>query len=92
MSLDKALFNTITVIAKGSYLSLCIDLTGENARYTSAIIAMYKHAALTVSNRRMVAMTQLADLKYHGTHANGNSTLSLNAARSTQVELQWSTS
>ena len=66
MSLDKALFNIITTIVKGSYLSLCIDLTGENARYTFAIIAMYKHAALTASNRRMVAMTQMADLKYHG--------------------------
>ena len=66
MALDKALFNIITTIAKGSYLALCIDLTGENARYTFAIIAPYKHAALTTSNRRMVAMTQMADLKYHG--------------------------
>ena len=67
MALDKALFNIITKIAKGirSYLALCIDLTGENARYTFAIIAMYKHAALTASNRRMVAMTQMADPKYH---------------------------
>ena len=38
MALNKAIFNTITTIVKGSYLSLCVDLTG----YTFAIIAMYK--------------------------------------------------
>ena len=32
MDLDKALFTIITAIVKGSYLALCIDLTGENAR------------------------------------------------------------
>ena len=32
MALDKALFNIIATIVKGSYLALCIDLTGENAR------------------------------------------------------------
>ena len=80
MALDEALFNTITTIAKGSYLSLCIDLTGGNARYTFASIAMYKHAALTASNRRMVVMTQNVPRwptsSTTGTQANGNSTLS----------------
>jgi hypothetical protein len=42
MSLDNALFNIITTIVKGSYLSLRHDLTGENARNTFAIIAMDK--------------------------------------------------
>ena len=37
MALDKALFNIITTIIKGSYLAMCIDLMGENARYTFAI-------------------------------------------------------
>ena len=52
LCLDKALFNIITTIVKGSYLSLCIDLTGENARYTFAIIAMYKHACRTHRYRK----------------------------------------
>ena len=59
MALDNALSNIITTIVKGSYHALCID-------YTFAIIAMYKQAAFTASNRGMVAMSERADLKYHG--------------------------
>ncbi len=42
-ALDKALFQTLFTIVQGSYLDLITDLTGENARYTFAIIAMWRH-------------------------------------------------
>ena len=53
--LDMALYNTLYTIVKGSFLSLLTDLTGDYARYSFAIIAMWNHANLSSTNRRIVA-------------------------------------
>ena len=65
-ALDKALFQTLFTIVQGSYLDLITDLNGENARYTFAIIAMWRHGELGSSTRRIVAMNKMQDLQYHG--------------------------
>ena len=65
-ALDKALFHTLFTIVQGSYLDLITDLTGENARYTFAIIAMWRHGELGSSTRRIVAMNKMQELQYHG--------------------------
>ena len=65
-ALDKALFQTLFTIVQGSYLDLITDLNGENARYTFAIIAMWRHGELGSSTRRIVAMNKMQELQYHG--------------------------
>ena len=66
VQLDKTLFYTLMTIVRGSYLLLISDLTGEYARYTFAIIALWNHANLSACNRRIEAMTEMANLTYHG--------------------------
>ena len=61
-ALDKALFHTLFTIVQGSYLDLITDLTGENARYTFAIVAMWRHGELGSSTRRIVAMNKMDDV------------------------------
>ena len=64
--LDKGLFNTLFTIIEGTYLHLIEDLTGEYARYTFAIIALWKHASLGSQGRRLQAMNDMEELMYHG--------------------------
>ena len=45
-ALDKALFHTLFTIVQGTYLDLITDITGEHARYTFAIVAMWRHGEL----------------------------------------------
>ena len=66
MQLDKTLFLTIMSMVKGSSLSLLQDLKGKNARYTFAIIALWKHAELGSSSRRLNAMTDMQFLMFNG--------------------------
>jgi len=54
-ALDRTLFFTISTMVKGSFLSLIQDLKGKNARYTFAIIALWKHAELGSSSRRLMS-------------------------------------
>ncbi len=65
-ALDKALFHTLFTIVQGTYLDLITDLYGEHARYTFAIIAMWRHGELGSSTRRIVAMTKMQELQYQG--------------------------
>ncbi len=65
-ALDKALFHTLFTIVQGTYLDLITDLYGESARYTFAIIAMWRHGELGSSTRRIVAMNKMQELQYHG--------------------------
>ena len=74
-ALDKALFQTLFTIVQGSYLDLITDLNGENARYTFAIIAMWRHGELGSSTRRIVAMNKMQELQYHGDAATDPSQL-----------------
>lgn len=64
--LDKALYNTLYTIVKGSFLSLLTDLTGDYARYSFAIIAMWQHANLSSTSRRITAMSDMTSLIYNG--------------------------
>ena len=64
--LDKGLFNTLFTIIEGTYLHLIEDLTSEYARYTFAIIALWKHASLGSQGRRLQAMNDMEELQYHG--------------------------
>ena len=66
MALDKMLFHTLFTIVQGPYLDLITDLTGDNARYTFAIVAMWRHGELGSSTRRVKAMTAMQELSYHG--------------------------
>ena len=59
MFLDKILFNMLQTIVNGDYLDVIANLTGNNARYTFAIIALWKHAALDDSSRRLSAMESM---------------------------------
>ena len=64
--LDKALFNTMQTIIKGTYLQCLMGLEGPYARYTYAIIALWKHASLNSNTRRIAAMDGMSGLSYHG--------------------------
>ena len=64
MYLDKILFNMLQTIVKGGYLDVISNLTGNNARYTFAIIALWKHAALEDSSRRLAAMETMENLQF----------------------------
>lgn len=64
--LDKGLFNTLFTIIEGTYLHLIEDLTDEYARYTFAIIALWKHASLGSQGRRLQAMNDMEELRYDG--------------------------
>ena len=64
--LDKTLFLNISSMLKGHMLSLLQELTGKNARYTFAIIALWRHAELGPSSRRLNAMTDMQSLAYSG--------------------------
>ena len=66
MYLDKILFNMLQTIVKGDYLDVISNLTGNNARYTFAIIALWKHAALEDSSRRLAAMETMENLQFQG--------------------------
>ena len=48
------------------YLDVISNLTGNNARYTFAIIALWKHAALEDSSRRLAAMETMENLQFWG--------------------------
>ena len=64
--LDMLLYNTISTIVTGNMLKVISDLRGDNARYTFAIIAMWKHANLAAANRRLLAMNTMSSLQFHG--------------------------
>jgi len=64
--LDKSLFHVLFTIVSGTYLVVISDLTGQFARYTCAIIAMWKHNDLSSSNRRILAMNEMGSLVFHG--------------------------
>ena len=64
--LDSALFHTLFTIVQGSYLDIITDLTGDYARYTFAVVAMWRHGELGSSTRRITAMTKMQELQYHG--------------------------
>ena len=64
--LDKALFNTMQTIIKGTYLQCLMGLEGRFARYTYAVIALWKHASLNSNTRRIAAMDSMSGLTYHG--------------------------
>ena len=64
--LDMLLYNTISTIVTGNMLKVISDLRGDNARYTFAIIAMWKHANLAAANRRLMAMNTMSSLQFHG--------------------------
>ena len=57
--------NTLFTIIEGTYLHLIEDLTGEYARYTFAIIALWKHASLGSQGRRLQAMNDMEELWLH---------------------------
>ena len=65
-ALDRTLFFTISTMVKGSFLSLIQDLKWKNARYTFVIIALWKHAELGSSSRRLSAMTDMQSLAFQG--------------------------
>ena len=64
--LDKALFSTLRTIIKGQYLQCLSGLEGEYGRYTFAIIALWRHASLNSSSRRVTAMEAMTNLSYSG--------------------------
>ena len=64
--LDKILFNMLQTIVKGDYHDAISNLKGNNARYTFAIIALWKHAALEDSSRRLSAMDTMENLQFQG--------------------------
>ena len=64
--LDKILFNMLQTIVKGDYHDVISNLKGNNARYTFAIIALWKHAALEDSSRRLTAMDTMENLQFQG--------------------------
>ena len=64
--LDQHLFHTLLTIVKGTFLLLITDLTGDYARYTFAIIALWRHANMSASNRRLQAMTSMSELSFQG--------------------------
>ena len=66
VKLDVMLFHTLFTIVKGTYLNLTTDLTGQYGRYTFAIITMWKHLNLQSCNRRIDAMANMQELRYHG--------------------------
>ena len=64
--LDKVLYNTLLTIVKGRYLEVIQPLQGEHARYSFAIIALWKHAGLSNSSRRLAAMESMQGLTFQG--------------------------
>ena len=66
MRLDMALFLTVSTIVKGRFFDVISGLRGRNARYSFAIAALWKHAALNDSTRRLAAMDNMQGLSYHG--------------------------
>ena len=64
--LDSILFQTLYTCLSGSFLDLISDLNGEYARYSFAIIALWKHVELTAANRRLQALNGMGELQYHG--------------------------
>ena len=64
--LDAALFHTLFTIVQGPYLDVITDLTGDYARYTFAIAALWKHGELGSTTRRIHAMNHMQELSYHG--------------------------
>ena len=66
MELDKLLFHTLQSIISGPLADVIADLTGHNARYTFAIIGLWKHAELGSTSRRLNAMTEMESLTFNG--------------------------
>ena len=64
--LDKTLFHTIQTIVKGKYMQVLQGLQGGDRRYTFAIIALWQHASLNSSSRRLTAMDGMSNLVYNG--------------------------
>ena len=64
--LDQILFHTLYTIVSGSFLSIITDLQGGYARYTFAMIAMWKHSELGAATRRLEALNSMQDLSYQG--------------------------
>ena len=54
MKLDRTMYFTLATIVKGPYLSLIQDLHGKYARYTFAIITLWKHAEIQQSEDWML--------------------------------------
>ena len=63
--MDRQLHSTLCTIVKGQYLDIVSSLEGQDARYSFAIIALWKHAALDDSTRRLNAMASLEKLQFN---------------------------
>ena len=63
--MDLQLHSTLCTIVKGQYLDIVSSLEGPDARYSFAIIALWKHAALDDSTRRLNAMSSLEKLQFN---------------------------
>ena len=65
-ALDMVLYNALTTICKGTIATLLQDLDGDYARYTFAIITLWRHAELSASSRRLEALSGMQSLQYTG--------------------------
>ena len=64
--LDKRLHSTLLTVVKGVYFDIIANLQGNDARYSYAIIALWKHAALDDSSRRISAMSAMEKVPFNG--------------------------
>ena len=64
--LDRMLFQNVLTMVNGEYYDLISDLNGSDARYTVAMYMFHQHAELSVSTRRLQALTSFIDWKYDG--------------------------
>ena len=65
-TLDLQLHSTLLTIVKGTYYDVVSSLEGPDARYSFAIIALWKHASLDDSTRRLSAMKGMENLTFNG--------------------------
>ena len=64
--LDIMLYTVLVTVITGPMLDIIQGLQGVNARYTFAIIAMWEHAQLGASTRRLKAMETMNNLSFNG--------------------------
>ena len=64
--LDIMLYTALVTVVTGPMLEVIQGLQGVNARYTFAIIAMWEHAQLGASTRRLKAMEAMNNLMFNG--------------------------
>ena len=65
-TLDRVLFNNVLTMVNGEYYDLICDLQGTDARYTVAMYLFHQHAELSVSTRRLKALSKFLDWRYDG--------------------------